>query len=286
MEQETIQRLISDYGPAKYVDKSIFGFKGEGWFVLDSIPLPPKEEIEIVISDIIKDHEIAYLNGKVRHWPECSNKHSILDIKVKEVLNFLEEKPFKIGVCAATDENFLGGQPIVIALNPTITYMNYPDHPHLNTGANYKGVYIPDSFCYGYTVEPDRYGPSVYEKYINVFDQATLWLLRHQVWEAIRILKGKGEWIGKHYKYGFDEPLVYAHWLSPISRCRCGKTKRYLECHLPIDIKKKVKEEAEKSERAYEEVQRNIINNLQNTWNTRIYQPHAFFLTKLIHMLK
>lgn len=284
MEQSVIQGLILDYGPVKWVKKSIFGFRNEGWFVIDTIPLPPEDEIELIVSDIINHQEIAYANGKVRHWHECKQTHPITNQMVKDVITSLKKEPFRIAICTG-DDKFLEGQPIVISLNPTITYMNYPDHPHLNTGGFYGGVYIPDSFCYGYTVEPERYGPSDYEKFIRVFDEATLWLFRHQLWAAIRSKYGKGEWIGKHDKNGLP-PLVYANWLNPLSKCRCGKKKKYIECHLPLDIAPSVTKRAKETNQSPKEIREEMIKQLCLTWNKRISNPQTETLKKLNRMLR
>lgn len=287
MQQSDIKRLIQDFGPASWVDKSLFGFKDEGWFVLQTIPIPPEDEIKKVISDIIKNHEIAYADGKVRHWYECEQQtHSISNQVVKEVISTLKEESYRIAVCAASDEKYLGGQPIAIALNPTITYMNFPDHPHLNSGGFNKGVFIPNSICYGYTVEPERYGPTQYDKYIRVFDEVTLWAFRHQVWKAIRGKFGKGQWIGRHYKYGFDNPLFYADCINPLLKCRCGKNARYLECHLPLDISEVVKKRAKEQNKKTIDIQNEIINDLVKTWRSRVEIPQTEMLKKMNLMLK
>lgn len=67
---------------------------------------------------------------------------------------------FKVAVCTGTG-NLLEGQPIAFSLESHINYTVYPDHPHLNTGGYIPELKkcLPDSFCYGYTVKPERYGP-------------------------------------------------------------------------------------------------------------------------------
>ena len=285
MEQSDIKRLIHDYGPVKWVNKSVFGFRNEGWFVIDTIPLPPEDEVEKVILDIINDREIAYADGKVRHWHENASTHYGKDNLVTEVITSLKDNHFRIGVCSGNDDRFLEGQPIAISLMPTITYMDFPDHPHLNTGGYNGSVFIPDSFCYGYTVEPERYGTNEYEKYIRVFDETTLSLLRHQIWVAIRNRTGKGHWIGKHDTNGLP-PLVYANVLNPLAKCRCGKQKRYLECHLPLDLSEVVNKRAKSEQKKRIEIQHELIKQLLYTWKQRMYNPQKEMLNKLNRMLR
>ena len=284
MDQPTIQRLIHDYGPVRWVDKSIFGFKNEGWFVIDTIPLPPKEEIESVVMDIIHHQDISYANGKVRRWPENQKSSGIKDRVLKEVVTKLENKRYKVGICVNENADFLEGQPIAIALDPIISYMNYPDHPHLNTLGQYKNAFVPESFCYGYNVEKERYGTTDYEKFMRAFDEVTLWLFRHQIWEAYREYTGKGKWIGVHHAVGLPD-LTYAGILNPLGQCRCGKKLKYLDCHLPLDLSVKVKEKMKLDHTTRLEVQTEYIKNLTLSWDKRVGLPQREMLKKLKDML-
>lgn len=286
MEQRIIQQLIADYGSARWISKSIFGFQHEGWFILDTTPLPPADEVEQVVTDIIQDSEIAFHNGQVMHWPECKNRHVLKDQMMKKALVSLEEQRFRLAVCTG-DETILDGQPLVIALQPTISLMNYPDHPHLNHAGMIGStkMYLPDSFCYGFSKENDRYGPDLQGKFIRAFDDATLFLFRHQIWLATRNLMGVGKWIGTEHKNDWA-PETFAAILNPVGRCRCGKPVRYMECHLPIDLKKPVAQQAEKFKKTKKEVEKDLIIKLSNTWVQRIGNPQANMQTKLKVMLK
>lgn len=284
MEQQVIQQLTQDYGPAKWISKSIFGFKQEGWFLLETTPLPPLDEIEQVVSDIIFEQEIDYYKGQVRHWPDCKNPHVIKDRVIKKVISSLKEETFRIGVCTG-NERMLEGQPIVIALKPTISYMNFPDHPHLNSGGGTPGHYLPDSFCYGYTSEKERYGPSTYEKFIRVFDESILFLFRHQVWLAVRNELGEGQWIGPGYKLGLPSE-VYPEFLNPMGKCRCGKNTRYAHCHLPSDLRPYVERVARTAKKPKKEIEIERIRFLYQTWKLRVENPHKDVIQKLNLMLK
>ncbi len=284
MEQSVIQRLIQDYGPVKWVDKSIFGFRDEGWFLIETIPLPPDDELEKVVSDIIDDNEISYDEGKVRHWPECKYSHAIKNKTVKDIIENLEYQKFRIAVCAHSEKDFLDGQPIVIGLNPSITYMDYPDHPHINTGGHTReGVYIPDSFCYGYN--PNIYGPSEYERYIKVFDESTLWLLRHQIWEATRNRFNEGDWVGKHFKGGLPSGW-YALYLNPLDQCRCGSKKIYKLCHMQSDIRDGISYFAKKQKKDKKATEIELLRKLSIPWHKRVGEPQREMISKLNAILK
>lgn len=284
MDTQVIQQLTKDYGPAKWIQKSIFGFKQEGWFLLETTPLPPLDEIEQVVSDIILEHEIDFYQGQVRHWPACNNPHIAKDRIVKNVLSSLKDETFRIGVCTG-DERTLHGQPLVFALQPSITYMNYPDHPHLNSGGGNPSLYLPDSFCYGFTSEKERYGPSIYEKFIRVFDESTLFLFRHQIWLAIRKEFGQGKWIGPGDKLGLPAE-VYPQFLNPLGKCRCGKNVRYGLCHLPLDLTSYVENTARTSHKPKEQIEKERIVYLANTWKQRVSNPQQKTIQKLNLMLK
>lgn len=272
MEREVTEHLAEVFGPVKWFKKSIFGMRKEGWFVLETIPLPPKEELPHVISDIINGYPVDFANGQVRHYGFCGNPdHTIRDQRVSSILGILKEQSFKVAVCTGT-EDCLMGQPIVIALEPRINYMVFPDHPHLNTGHKMTKGYFPDSFCYGYTVEPERFGPTKYDRYINTFDEVTLWLLRHQVWEATGSRYGNGIWIGP--KEGALEPANYVRMLNPIGKCRCGKRKKYKDCHLPSDFKIEVEQRAKQLGVPKATVMQNLIYGLVNSWSNNVYLPH------------
>jgi hypothetical protein len=268
MEQEVINKLVKVFGPVKWSKKSILGMRNEGWFLLKTIPLPPIDELPNVISDIMNGYAVDFANGKVRHYKNCKNpNHTILDYRVKSILDQLPEQSFKVAICTGSTDCLMG-QPIAIALEPTINYMIFPDHPHLNMGNKLIKGYFPDSFCYGFIVEQERYGPTEYDRYINTFDEVTLWLLRHLVWVATRNKYGKGIWIGP--AEGQLEPSIYGHMLNPLGRCRCGKNKRYRDCHLRTDIKIEVEQKAKQLGLSKELVLQNLINGLVNSWNHNI----------------
>lgn len=274
MDQVVIDKLSAAFGPVSWYKKSIIGFKNEGWFVLEVVPLPPQEELPLVISDIVNSSMVDFNGGKVRHYIGCANSNHNTSRWIKEILPELVDQKFRIAICTGSDD-YLMGQPIAIAIEPHINYMLYPDHPHLNLGGFYKGIYIPDSFCYGYTVSPEIYGPTEYDRYINTFDEVTLWLLRHQVWEALRKRSVKNKWIGPHE--GELPPIAFAKSLNPFGNCRCGNKQLYINCHLSYDI--------EDDPRLRSTEKKEIITELVQSWHRMVEAPHKLMLQKLNLML-
>jgi hypothetical protein len=227
------------HGLVKWIDTAIFGFKNEGWFLLETVPCPPKEQLSLVIADIINDNYVGISQGKVIHDPECQcANHNIDDPVICSVINEIEERPFKVAICTGTNQ-LLQGQPIAIVIEPQINYMVFPDHPHLNTGGTLmnkvkkEAFFLPESICYGYN--KDVFGLTEYDKYLNVIDEVTIWLFRHQIWELTRKKTGNGIWIGRGE--GVIPQELFPTFLNPNGNCRCGSKLKYKHCHYTKDLR-------------------------------------------------
>lgn len=243
MNQSDIDYVIQEFGPVTW--KS-FGTKdtNEGVFLLKVTPLPPPNELEQVIADICTGGVPVYVkSGKVYHFNECgAQSHNILNPMVKEAIHKLKEETFNVAIhpniTLAQGELLYGGKPLAIAFDPAITYMQFPDHRHLNTGTYQR--FLPntqysfsDTLCY--TAAPNNaLGITQRDRLLYTFEEVTIWLLRHQVWVAIRELTGKGEWIGPHE--GELDPECFPLRLNPQGLCRCGSQKLYNSCHLKLDF--------------------------------------------------
>jgi hypothetical protein len=244
MTSEDIECVIREFGPTKWI-----GFEtnnaAEGVFLIKATPLPPLNELERVIADICTGGIPVHLNGgKVYHSDECqARRHVIQNATVKRSLRRLKEETFNvaihpnIAVGPLKEAPLLGGQPIAIAFEPAITYMSYPDHPHLNMGTplrRFPGTQylLPDSICY--TSNPNKLGDTQRERLLATFDEVTIWLLRYQIWVATRELRGHGIWIGPHE--GQIEPDYFPLRLNPQGPCRCGNRKTYTSCHMTDDL--------------------------------------------------
>ena len=282
METKVIDKLTAVFGPVKWFDQKIFGgMRNEGWFVLETAPLPPENELKQVISDIMNGCPVDFANGKVRHFQGCGNtEHNITDYRINAILHELMEQKYTVAICTGTDK-ILEGQPIVISLEPRITYSIYPDHPHLNIGVYIPELkkYLPDSFCYGYTVEPERYGPTEYDRFINTFDEVTLWLLRHQIWESVRKKFGQGVWIGPHE--GVLPAWSYVNKLNPLGKCRCGNKKIYKECHLTLDLKPEVALLAKRYKASEKTILANKIEGLEASWKKNVFVPESHMINTI-----
>lgn len=244
MTPEDIEYVIREYGPIRWTKMNA----AEGVFLLKATPLPPLDELKRVIADICTGGIPVYVNnGKVYHSDECqARRHIIKNPVVERSLQLLKEVTFNvaihpnIAIDPITEEPLLGGQPIAIAFDPAITYMNYPDHPHLNMGDLQKRLpgtnyLIPDSICY--TSQPNELGNTQKERLLNTFDEVTIWLLRFQIWVATRELTGRGIWIGP--QEGQLEANCFPFRLNPQGGpCRCSSRKTYYTCHLMNDLEK------------------------------------------------
>ncbi|WP_442600455.1 hypothetical protein [Neobacillus sp. D3-1R] len=265
MKREIIEQLQEVF-PAQWFPNPIKGHKELGWFLLEINPLPPLDELELVVADIIKDITVDVSWGKVYHSNGCNWKHSIPQL-VKKVIGNLEDQKFLVAVYPGKP-GILGGQPIAVAIEPQINYVLYPDHPHLNVGhytphLNGKNFFIPDSFCY--TDDPSKLGSDTYERLLTAFCKISVWLFRHQVWLETRKIMTQGLWIGLEGK-----PLLpneYPLFLNPSGMCRCGSKKIYMDCHMHSDLDKEAKVLANSSKKNADIIKRQLIFKYATSWN-------------------
>lgn len=239
-----IESVIREFGPAKW-NRIESDNAAAGVFFLNVTPLPSPNELEKVIADICTGGIPVYVKGgKVYHSEECqARRHDIQNASVKRSLRRLKEETFNvaihpnIAVGPLLKEPLLGGQPIAIAFDPAITFMNFPDHPHLSMGGPERLLpgtqyFLPDSICY--TNNPNGLGNTQTERLLAALDEITIWLLRHQIWMATRELTGHGIWIGPHE--GQLDPEWFPSRLNPLGPCRCGSRKTYASCHMTSDL--------------------------------------------------
>lgn len=229
--------LAQEFGPARWVPQHVFGFPQEGWFLLETTPCPPAGEIDMVVSDIVKNEFIHISNGRLSHSKKCILKNHKLNPILQQAASNVKEETFLVAVYPGY--GLMNNQPAVIVISPTITYEKYPDHPHLNIGGfaiknNRPIFYFPDSVCYGYNEQ--EYGSDEEERLRRTFAQVTIWLFRHQIWVETRKIESPGIWIGPHT--GTISPEYFTNKLNPFGECRCGSHKRYADCHMPSDYTK------------------------------------------------
>lgn len=254
MKKDQIDKLLSDLPGLRHLENRNGGKLVPGdWFLFETSPLPSPGEIELVLSDIVNNRMINVSPwGKVNHSKHCtSEKHDLTKI-LKECSADLTSQKFRValweghrlllesqGFSTRDLQNrklLFGGQPIFIVTNPEISYLTYPEHPHLNTcilpdDVSASGLYLPDSICY--SDEHDDAG----EQYVRIrksFMLVCIWLLRHQVWEALKN-KGYPQWIGPDNK--FTGNLEFRRYYDPLGKCRCGCGKQYSQCHMMEDYK-------------------------------------------------
>lgn len=242
--REDIEYATREFGPARWVS---FGTtnESEGLFLLRVTPLPPPDELGAVIADICAEGiPVNVTNGRVRHSQNCrQTKHIIPESIVRKAMRNLKEVTYSVAIHPnislgpVREKPLINGQPLAILYEPRLTYMEYPDHPHLNMGGpdrNLPGINfpLPDTLCY--TSNPQELGEKQTERLLNAFGQVTIWLLRHQVWEATRTWQKRGKWIGPHE--GSLGPIDFLQRLNPEGLCWCGKQQRYRDCHMSADL--------------------------------------------------
>jgi hypothetical protein len=273
-----IATAVSGILPVTWVNGSLPGTPGEGWFLINVNPLPPSGEVEQVVSDICEDRDILLEDGQVRHYPGCSSVHHSLKPELRKVINLLNPQNFKVAVHPGIPGRY-NGQPLAIAIDPVISYANFPDHPHLNVGgkglgAAFKG-YLPDSLCYLEDVHELGSDPTV--RFRNVFFIIAIWLFRHMVWEAQRKLYRNANWIGPEGSRLPD--YAYALTLDPLGPCRCGSQRNYFDCHMMNDIQKR----ADLPPAVKARYMKDPIG-AKLAWETSLNAPNKRFVSDLIEL--
>lgn len=236
MENTLIEKLKSEYGPLSWFDGGRIQKLNEGWFLLETTPLPPSDEIEKVAIDIENHNILGLQNGQVRHYPNCKSKtHTLRSKVIRDSLQWLKPITYKVAVYPKlTNNDIFGDQPIAIVLDPEISFLRFPDHPHLNAGGRYgdNGFFFHDSLCY--TDKPDEIGTNEEDRLFNAFFYITVWLFKHQIWQSSKRILDEGIWIGKGVS--FKTYAYHPLFLNPDGQCRCGNRKSYKECHRFQDL--------------------------------------------------
>jgi hypothetical protein len=278
MNQEVIEQLQEVF-PAQWFPNPIKGHNGLGWFLLEINPLPPLAELELVVSDIIRNNTVDVSWGQVRHSLECKRKHSIPYL-VKRVIGNLKEQKFLVAIYPGA-YGVYGGQPIAVAIEPQINYILYPDHPHLNPGhytnrLDGKNLFIPDSFCY--TDDPSKLGTDNFDRLLNSFCKISVWLLRHQVWLETRKINER-LWIGLEGKP--LQPSEYPLFLNPSGLCRCGNKKEYMNCHMMSDLESNAQDFAKRRKISnIDSIKRQLVFNHVRLWNSTKNIPQSNILNQ------
>lgn len=266
-----------DYAPCVKVFIDDLGKFSGSWYLLKVTPTPDKQNIEKVVFDIIKGNYISFSNleGKLVHNSDCEEVNHALSKNIKRILKEIESQVFKIAIYDNQMNDLFFGQPIIISINPQISYTNFPDHPHLNLGIRGK-EFLPASFCY--TDKPNEIGNIFGDRISDAIFYSIEWLFRHQVWEKTREILGKGKWIGSasesSIKHGEHLEIV-----NPVGFCRCGSKKKYAECCLVKDIELYQNYFISNSSLIKTVFPRNVIEYIKS-WNEFVNLPEKIFLDK------
>lgn len=234
MDRILINKLLDDI-PNLKVHRIKEGIIPSGlWFGLEVKPLPSYEDLKMVAYDVAKDN-ILHITGNLAlsHSELCTEKHHDLDDLLERALEETSDHTYMLAIWEGNDQ-VLNGQPVVISLDPEISFNIYPDHPHINAGGLFKSEnkYIPSSICY--TDDPNALGDNQYTRILEAIHQTIIWLFKHQIWVSTKKI-GKGIWIGPQV-YN-NENQQFSYYRDPYGKCRCGSNKQYYKCHLNEDFR-------------------------------------------------
>lgn len=287
MRKDVINELLNKVPGLQYYTISEEGLPNGNWFVFETSPLPPFDQIEKVIADINNDNEI-YLqdNGTLKHLENCLAKEHNVNSKLKAAVKNISNQRFKIAVRESFD-GIQNNQPVVISLEPEINLYMHPDHLHINAGDPCDNYYLPQSLCY--TNNPAALGNDAYSRTLEAIQQTSIWLFRHQVWLATRN-SGKGIWIGLEVKT--EEKYQFEFLRDPYRKCRCGNNKNYHQCHLNEDFRKACELESpllnkESSFNKFKDESGNVnLKEYTQWWIQNVKNPQYNIMARLKRLLR
>lgn len=92
-----LQKLTEVFRPAKWIEGPFQGIPGKGWFLLEINPVPPRDEIAKVVSDIDNDKpvRVGYETGRIYHSLECDmqSDHS-LKPELEKALKHIKDETY------------------------------------------------------------------------------------------------------------------------------------------------------------------------------------------------
>lgn len=154
-----------------------------------------------------------YKDGSLGHLEDCGVDHAALREDVRRALTPLPllDDAFLVEIVYRKAPAY----PLVRALEPRITVVEYPDMPHLLTDVGALCVAFPPDIRWTL----DGIGVSVFA------DDAVTFLTRHVLW---RHLRGKVSqpWLGVYASHRAGDLLQ----TPPTDPCPCGSGRRFRDC--------------------------------------------------------
>jgi len=93
--QEILNKLKHDFGYGPLV------IRKDGWFLLETTPLPPKDQLLNVIADICNGRPVHIEDNSLNHSDNCTDNEHILPKKdrqtILEAVEALTEQKFSCG---------------------------------------------------------------------------------------------------------------------------------------------------------------------------------------------
>ncbi len=283
MLQKALCKVSNIFGPLPWHPKPTRGDPDEGWLLLEATPLPPPEQLYIVISDICWNRLVFVgKDRRVYHSNNCTvTDHSIpkhIRKVVEKAIPLLTPETFKVAVNPGDPRN-PETYPQAIALEPEISYRRYPDHPHLGIIYSFSNnlpnvrLFSPDVSCY--IDHPTNLGIAFSDRLEEAIGKICIWLLRHQVWAATREFQKCGIWIG--LGTAPRKPEDYPDLLNPFGKCRCGIDTMYIDCHMISDITQR--------EKCTKQQARTLVQRYIKHWPTNTNRPQLQDIEKLKKLL-
>lgn len=271
------KNICQDYGPCKKIQINNFGELTGEWYFISATPVQLKQENSSIIEDIINDNDITTFNGSVIHNPQCNHKHGQLSNDYNKIIDFLEEKSYLVAIFDNKSELF-NGQPIAICIDPAITFVEFPNHPHLNSTARIRQSFIPASICY--TDDVQGLGSLFGNRIYDAMHYITIWLYRHQVYELFDQHFMKHNWIGNEVNIRLPNSS-YFHMINPIGLCHCGSRIKYYECCLNNDAKDYAKLRNGCNDKTTKTIEINPMR-LKSLWEKNFKQPEEHVIYRLM----
>lgn len=173
-------------------------------------PVPSAPEVLLVLADLDRGGPVDMNpSGWIRHSQRCRADH-----KLREGFEGLEIPDTVFLLEAVYQEP--PGHPLVRSLDPKVSCLRFPGHPHFYGGEVICPLFPPENTW--------RWKNHTMTDYL---EHVAVWLLKHLVWKATQDRDGKGIWIGPDVEHS---PMYLLWVIRPSDQCHCGSGKTYRRC--------------------------------------------------------
>lgn len=225
--EHEVRETLGYYPEALLIEVEVRSVLALGWRVVMD-PIPPADELHAVLADLEQGFICDVgLRGRIQHSDaDCgsmSPDHEVLLPRVR-----VPRRPYIVELIYPLKLNGGAGpiHPQARVVQPEMTFRTYPRHPHMNGDLRHSW---PCPLSPHATTWSWAEGATW-----SYLAHVALWILKTEAWARTGGGIGRqGTWVGDATPH---TPLHVLSTVDPIGPCRCGRGKRYEDCHLALDL--------------------------------------------------